>query len=189
MDQTPESPSGVRAQARDAVLSAFHWVDGHSDMWSVFADGRALSLIVGALVAPYRSAGLTAVAGIEARGFLLGGAAAQALNLGFVAIRKPGALFPGEKYRAVTEPDYRGRTSELTIRRDHVRPGNRLLLVDDWIETGHQALAAQHLIGRCGGHLAAVSVVVDQLTGAVRERLPPVSSLLTDSELPPDLVS
>lgn len=101
-----------------------------------------------------------------------------------IAVRKAGALFPGEKHSIVTEPDYGGRTTELMIRQDHVRPGDHLLLVDDWIETGRQAVAAKLLVERCGGQLAAVSVLVDQLSDADRPGLPLVSSILTEDELP-----
>ncbi len=61
----------------------------------------------------------------------------------------------------------------------------RVLLVDDWIETGSQALAVQRLIARCGGELIGISVMVDQLGGEVRTELPPVTALASFDELPP----
>jgi len=85
----------VRTDARAQVLGRFRWIDGHADVWHVFRDPIAFRTVVQALADPYRAAGVTAVAGVESRGFLLGGAVAMELGVGFVAIRKAGALFPG----------------------------------------------------------------------------------------------
>jgi adenine phosphoribosyltransferase len=112
-------------------------------MWRVFRHPDAFAAAIAALVEPFRDVGVTAVAGIESRGFLLGGAAAVGLGTGFVAVRKAGALFPGPKVSRRTEPDYRGNRTELLMQRDSVGVGDRVLLVDDWIETGNQALAVR----------------------------------------------
>ena len=61
--------------ARDLLLAHFRWVSGHADVWRVFRDGDALRGVVTALVDPYRDRGITALVGVESRGFLLGGAA------------------------------------------------------------------------------------------------------------------
>ena len=174
-------------EARDLLLDRFRWVDGHADVWRVFRDPLALRAIVAALAAPLRSAGITVVAGVESRGFLLGGAAAIELGVGFVAIRKAGALFPGEKVSARTAPDYRGKQTTLLLQRATVGADDRVLLVDDWIETGSQALAVAQLIAECGARLAGISVLVDQLYDAVRLSLPPVYSIVTAADLPPSV--
>ncbi|WP_329377152.1 SUKH-3 domain-containing protein [Streptomyces sp. NBC_01716] len=84
-------------RARDLALEHFRWISGHADVWAVFRDARALAAVVTGLVEPFRGEGITAVCGIEARGFLLGGAAAVELGVGFVPVRKGEGLFPGDK--------------------------------------------------------------------------------------------
>lgn len=172
-------------EARDLLLDRFRWVDGHADVWRVFRDPLALRAVVAALAAPLRSAEITAVAGVESRGFLLGAAVAIELGVGFVAIRKAGALFPGEKVSALTAPDYRGKQTTLLLQRAAVGADDHVLLVDDWIETGSQARAVAQLIAECGAHLVGVSVLVDQLHDAVRPSLPPVHSIVSAADLPP----
>lgn len=170
--------------ARDLLVERFRWVGGHADLWPVFRDGAAFKVVVRALVAPLRDAGITAVCGIESRGFLLGGAAAVELGVGFVAVRKAGGMFPGEKLVRETEPDYRGFRHSLRIQRASLGPADRVLLVDDWIETGSQALAVRELVEAAGAELTGCAVVVDQLRAESREALGNVHSLVTSGELP-----
>lgn len=174
------------SEARDALLRHFRWIDGHADVWSVFRDAAALRAVVIALAAPYRSAGISAVAGIESRGFLLGAATAVELGVGFVAVRKAGALFPGDKAREQTERDYRGKLADLLVQRAAISATDDVLLVDDWIETGSQALAVKRLVEACGGQLVGISVLVDQLGEHARALLPPVRSIVDARSLPPD---
>jgi adenine phosphoribosyltransferase len=173
------------SSARDALLREFRWVGGHADVWAVFLNAAALRAVVSGLVAPFRDAGITAVVGIESRGFLLGAAAAVDLGVGFVPVRKAGALFPGAKAWERTGTDYRGQETELAIQRESVGAGDRLLVVDDWVETGSQALAVARLIKACGGELVAISVMVDQLDSSMRSQLPSVHSLVSFADLPP----
>jgi adenine phosphoribosyltransferase len=171
--------------AREELLSTFAWQGGHADVWRVFDDGSALAAVVAGLVEPWRSSQVTKVCGIESRGFILGGAAALQLGTGFVAIRKLGALFPGPKRSVEAGPDYRGLWHVFQVQERAVGEGDRVLLVDDWIERGSQALAARELIEQCGGELVGIAVMVDQLGDDVRIRLPPVTSIVAASELPP----
>lgn len=92
------------------------------------------------------------------------------LGVGFVAIRKREGLFAGAKAEVRTAADYRGQEWTLRMQRVAVAPGDRLLLVDDWIETGSQARAAKRLVETCGGELAGIAVVVDQSSPEVRAR-------------------
>jgi adenine phosphoribosyltransferase len=170
--------------AKDAFLRRFLWEGGHADVWRVFDDGVAFAAVVAGLVEPWRSRGITKVCGIEARGFILGGAAASALGVGFVAIRKLGSLFPGPKRQIQTAPDYRGTRHVLQVQQRSVRSEDRLLLVDDWIERGSQATAARDLIEACGSVLAGISVIVDQLDDDDRVGLPVLTSILVASDLP-----
>jgi len=171
-------------RARDAILDRFAWENGHADIWRVFDDGAVLSDIVVGLVEPWRSGGITKVCGIEGRGFILGGAAAITLKVGFVAIRKQGSLFPGPKHQVETLPDYRGTRHVLEIQQRSLQSRDRVLLVDDWIERGSQAVAARALVERCGATLAGIAVMVDQLDDAARVDLPRITRLATANQLP-----
>jgi adenine phosphoribosyltransferase len=165
-------------------LASFRWNAGHADVWPIFARADTLAAVVRGLAAPFVESGITAVAGVESRGFLLGGAVAVALDAGFLAVRKAGALFPGATVRRRTDAvDYRGRTYELRMRPDSLR-ADRVLLVDDWIETGSQARAVASMIASAGATLVGISVMVDQLPVAARPHLPPVTALVTSDQLP-----
>jgi hypothetical protein len=99
----------VRILAREFLLERFQWVGGHADMWPVFRDGDGFKAIIEALVAPFRGVGVTAVCGIESRGFLLGGASTLELGVGFVAVRKqpecsPERSWSGKRSRTIGEP-------------------------------------------------------------------------------------
>jgi adenine phosphoribosyltransferase len=168
---------------RDAVLRCFTWADGHADVWRVFDDGGAFASVIEDLVAPWRGHDITKVCGVESRGFILGGAAACALGTGFVAIRKRGGLFPGPKLEVTAAPDYRGQRHVLQIQMRSLITGDRVLLVDDWVERGSQATATHDLVQQCGASLVGCSVMVDQLDSAVRSTLPTITSIVRASEL------
>jgi adenine phosphoribosyltransferase len=159
-------------------------VDGHADVWRLFYDGEVFASVVVALADPYRGDGITKVAGIEARGFILGAAVARDLRAGFVAIRKSGTLFPGEKLARRTATDYRGAETELRLQCDSITTSDRVLLVDDWFETGSQGLVTKALIEEAGGELAGVSVVVDQLPADTRGHFGRYSALIPYAALP-----
>src|SRR3954453_16846333 len=82
---------------RDRVLATFRWVDGHADMWRLFGDADVLAAVVEHLAAVATRASATKVAGIESRGFILGGAVAVRAGIGFIPVRKEAGLFPGPK--------------------------------------------------------------------------------------------
>lgn len=172
--------------ARRAVLDRFTWVDGHADVWAIFRDAEALRTVVAALAEPLAGQHLTAVCGIESRGFLLGAAAAIHLGVGFVPIRKAGGLFPGAKAVRTTAPDYRGITHTLRLQRSSITPGDRVALIDDWIETGSQLRAVHDLLADCGATLAGYSVIIDDLTDTRRASLVQGHAILRSTELPPE---
>ena len=82
---------------REIFLERFRWVGGHADVVGLFGDGVFLAQAAEALAMPFQAAGVTRVAGVEARGFILGTAVALDLGVGFVPIRKQGAIHPGPK--------------------------------------------------------------------------------------------
>lgn len=169
--------------ARDAFLTRFRWHDGHADLWNTFEDGPTLAAIIDGLAAPWTDAGITAVVGIEARGFLLGAAVATRLGAGFHAVRKAGTLFPGDKLTTRTEPDYRGTRHDLALRTT-LNSDDVVLLVDDWAERGAQATAARDLVTQTGARWAGVSLLVDQLDDTTRGRLGAVTALVSADDLP-----
>lgn len=170
--------------AREAIRRTFQWRDGHADLWSTFEDGPALGALVDGLAALAEERRPGAIAGIEARGFALGAPVAAALGLGFHAIRKEGALFPGPKAVRAASPDYRGRQHSLALRTT-LPPGTRVVLVDDWIETGSQALAARGLTEECGATWAGAVVAVGDVSAQADAvaALAPVTWLVSSAEL------
>jgi adenine phosphoribosyltransferase len=170
---------------KDELLSRFRWIDGHADVLGLLSDGPFLSEAVDALAAPFMERGITKVTSIEARGFVLGGAVAVRLGAGFVAIRKPDAVFPGAKVERMTEPDWRGQRHALRAQRAALSADDVVLVVDDWAEVGSQAAAARALIEECGASYAGLTLLVDELREDVRRRLAPVHAIVTGAELPP----
>jgi adenine phosphoribosyltransferase len=166
----------------DDLVTRMRVVGGHADVLGLFVDVELLRRAAAALAEPFRAAGIAKVAGIEARGFVLGTAVALELDAGFVAVRKPGAIHPGPKARVVTRPDWRGRELELVVQRDAIDAGEAVLLVDDWAETASQALAAQELIRACSGRYAGASLLVDQLGDEHRALLAPVHAIADAAE-------
>ncbi|MCZ2814543.1 phosphoribosyltransferase [Modestobacter sp. VKM Ac-2984] len=170
--------------ARTALLANFRWIGSHADVWRVFADGDALRAVVAGLVDPWRDQRVTRVVGIESRGFLLGGAAAVALGVGFVAVRKGDGLLPGAGLTTEAGQDYRGLRHRLRMQAV-LTAGERVLLVDDWAERGSQALAARHLVESAGAEFLGVSLLIDQLDPAARSALGRVTALATAEDLGP----
>jgi adenine phosphoribosyltransferase len=170
---------------RGELLARFRWVDGHADVLGLFAEAGFVAAAGRALCEPFADRGITKVAAVEARGFILGTAAALAAGVGFVPIRKAGAIHPGPKATRRTEPDWRGARHDLVAQRTALGPGDRVLVVDDWAESGSQALAARELVEECGATYVGLSLLVDQLPEPARERLAPVAAVLAHAELPP----
>lgn len=139
------------------------------DITTLIADPVGLRAAVDGILLPFLSAGIDHVAGIEARGFILGGAVAHELGRGFIPIRKKGKL-PGKTIGQDYELEYGVDTIE--IHADAIKPGSRILLVDDLIATGGTAEAAAKLIAISGGELIAASFVVDlpDIGGSARLR-------------------
>jgi adenine phosphoribosyltransferase len=139
------------------------------DITTLLANLHAFRAAVDELVWPFLKAEIDYVAGIEARGFILGGAVAHVLGRGFVPIRKKGKL----PYRVIgQEYSLEYGVDTIEIHADAIRPGDRVLLVDDLVATGGTATAAIDLIRRSGGDLIAAAFVIDlpELGGAEKLR-------------------
>ena len=128
------------------------------DITTLLADARAFRRAIDELVQPLAGAKIDKVAGIEARGFILGGAIAHQLSVGFIPIRKKGKL-PFETMGEAYELEY--GVDEVEIHVDAIDKGDRVLLVDDLIATGGTAAAAIKLLERAGGEIVLCSFVVD----------------------------
>jgi adenine phosphoribosyltransferase len=148
------------------------------DITPVLADAALLREIVAHMAAQYDGAGIDVVAGIESRGFILGGALAAALGAGFTPIRKPGKL-PHHRLRVEYELEY--GTDALEAHVDAVRPGSRVLVVDDVLATGGTAGAAVQLVRQLGGDVAAAAFLIELGFLHGRRRLPdlPLSCLVS----------
>ncbi|MEN8173079.1 MAG: phosphoribosyltransferase family protein [Chloroflexota bacterium] len=127
------------------------------DVTPLFADAGAFSALIADLALPFNDVEIDFIAGIDALGFILGGALAQHLKVGFIPIRKGGKL-PVE-VDAARFVDYSAQEKSLEIRFDAIPRGARLLLVDEWIETGTQIRAAIQLIEGQGGELVGIAAV------------------------------
>jgi adenine phosphoribosyltransferase len=138
------------------------------DLTPVFANGAALHAVTQALVEPYRGQ-IDAVAGVEARGFLLSATAAYELGVGTLLIRKPGKL-PGTVLERSYDLEY--GSNALQVQPADLPVGSRVLLVDDVLATGGTLEAAASLIEDAGWIVAGISVVLelDALRG--RDKLP-----------------
>lgn len=128
------------------------------DITTLLRDARAFGLAIEALVEPWVGAGIDKVAGIEARGFILGGAVAHRLQAGFIPIRKRGKL-PHETVRVAYSLEY--GVDEMEMHKDAVRQGEKVLLLDDLIATGGTATAAAQLLGSVGARVMAACFVID----------------------------
>ncbi|MEZ5841934.1 MAG: adenine phosphoribosyltransferase [Hyphomicrobiales bacterium] len=141
------------------------------DITTLLADPAGLRGAVDELVWPFfkAKAQIDMIVGIEARGFILGGAVAHEMGRGFVPIRKKGKL-PHKTIGQDYELEYGVDTIE--IHADAIKPGDKVLLIDDLIATGGTAVAAIDLIHQSGGEIVAAAFVIDlpDLGGAQRLR-------------------
>jgi adenine phosphoribosyltransferase len=128
------------------------------DVTTLLRDAAGFKAAIGRMAAPYGDAGVQAVAGIEARGFILGGAIADKLGCGFVPLRKKGKLpwkTIGQEYTLEYGVDI------IEMHQDAIRQGERILIVDDLIATGGTAEAAVKLVKRSGGKIVGATFIVD----------------------------
>ena len=128
------------------------------DVTTLFADARGFRMCIDQLLHPYAGQRIDKVVGLEARGFILGGAIAHQLTVGFVPVRKKGKL-PG----TTISQDYTLEYGEaiVEIHDDAILPGEKVLLVDDLLATGGTAEAGIRLIERLGAEIVGCAFIVD----------------------------
>jgi adenine phosphoribosyltransferase len=128
------------------------------DITTLLGNPRAFRRAVDELVQTYAGTKIDKIAGMEARGFILGGAVAHQLSAGFVPIRKKGKL-PHETVRIAYSLEY--GVDEMEMHRDAVAPGEKVILVDDLIATGGTAVGATQLLRQMGAEVVAACFVID----------------------------
>lgn len=128
------------------------------DITTLLKNSSGLNEAINSLYELAKGKGITKVAGIESRGFILGGALAQKLNAGFIPIRKPNKL-PSEKISATYELEY--GTDKIEIHKDAIEKGDKVLLHDDLLATGGTMEAAIKLIESLGGEVVQVSFLIE----------------------------
>ncbi|HXY19788.1 MAG TPA: adenine phosphoribosyltransferase [Gemmatimonadales bacterium] len=150
------------------------------DITTLIGDAGGFRDVVAALAGRFEKSGATKVAGIEARGFILGGAVAHRLGVGFVPVRKQGKL----PYRVIGHDyDLEYGTDRIEIHIDAVETGEHVLLVDDLIATGGTAVAASRLLQQAGAEVLGSAFIIELPELGGRKKLEamgqPVHSLIS----------
>jgi adenine phosphoribosyltransferase len=161
----PEFSFEVCMNLQDDLRAAIRTIPDHPkpgilfrDITTLLGDARAFRRAVDELVHPWAGTKIDKVAGIEARGFILGGAIAHQLSAGFVPIRKKGKL-PHKKVSIGYSLEY--GIDEMEMHADAITPGERVVLVDDLVATGGTAEAAVKLLQQLGAEIVVACFVID----------------------------
>jgi len=128
------------------------------DVTTLFADPRGFRMCIDQLLNPYAGERIEKVVGLEARGFIIGGAIAHQLSVGFVPVRKKGKL-PGPTHSQDYQLEYGEAVME--VHTDAIEAGEKVLVVDDLLATGGTAAAGIQLIERMGGDIVGCAFIVD----------------------------
>ncbi|KAG7266433.1 hypothetical protein CRUP_030656, partial [Coryphaenoides rupestris] len=136
----------------------FAWLDPSR----LYCNSQGLADCVKDLLCPFQNDTVDLVAGIDAMGFILGAAVATTLGKGFLAVRKAGHLCVETQSQQYT--DYSGREKTMEVRVDMLKPGLRVLLVDQWIETGGTMKAAIKLVEDLGATVVGVAAIAIENT-------------------------
>jgi len=128
------------------------------DITTLIKEGPALRQAVDALAEPYRGRQIDIVVALESRGFIFGAPVAYQLGAGLAIVRKPGTL-PAETISAEYSLEYGTNTFE--IHKDAIRPGQKVLIVDDLLATGGSAAATAELVERLGGEVVGIAFLIE----------------------------
>jgi adenine phosphoribosyltransferase len=168
----------LKLMAPNTKGDRFAWLDPTS----IYINGEAFHDLLDDLDADLESVTCDVVAGLDSMGFVLGAALAARLGVGFLPIRKAGKLCVDTD--AVTFTNYSGRTQDMEMRKPAFAPGTRVLLVDQWIETGGTIDGAIRLVERQRGVVAglvAIAIEDNEKTRSYRERYPCASAVVPSS--------
>jgi adenine phosphoribosyltransferase len=147
------------------------------DITPLVKDPASLRLAIAELIKPFKNSDITAVAGMEARGFIFGSLAAWELGVGFIPLRKPGKL-PYDVQRVDYDLEY--GTASLEAHIDAIERGDRILVIDDVLATGGTAKASCELIEQLNGEIVACAFVIELTDLKGREKITnyPIHSLI-----------
>ena len=155
----------MKSSLEDTLLSAIRTIPDYPkpgilfrDITTLLGNARAFRRAVDELVQPWAGGKVDKVAGIEARGFIIGGAVAHQVSAGFVPIRKKGKL-PHTTVRIAYSLEY--GLDEMEIHEDAIKKGDRVIIVDDLIATGGTAEAAAKLLRRSQGEIVGATFIID----------------------------
>lgn len=190
-DRGPRPQPKPSAQLRADLRRTFRWRGDRTDNgyradptgW--WADAAILERLGPALAELFGDQEPTLILGPQSRGALLGALVATHLGVGMAELRKdPSPSADSDRwFVARTPPDYRDRNLLLGARKDHLLAGQRVLLVDDWIQTGGQAVGARAIVDQSGATWCGVAVIVDGLADARLRRDLSVRSLINVRDL------
>jgi adenine phosphoribosyltransferase len=138
------------------------------DITTLLQDAAGFRQAIDSMASPFAGKGIDLVVGIESRGFIFGSAVADRLGAGFSPVRKPGKL-PSTTMRASYDLEY--GSDALEIHDDAVKPGQKVLIVDDLLATGGTARAASELVTRLGGDVHALAFLIELVALNGRDRL------------------
>lgn len=180
-----------RGELKAALLAAFRWqadgrVEGtYADYDEWWRDGALLAAIGSSLADLVRDLQPSVILGPEAHGSLLGPLVAAQLGIGFVHARKKVERLSDkdEWLTALTPPDYRDRNLELCLKRRMLNGADRVVVIDDWADTGGQLMACRALVGAAGAHWGGAAVIVDALARSSDRMSLDLRSLLHVREL------
>ena len=172
----------MKSSLEDTLLSAIRTIPDYPkpgimfrDITTLLGNARAFRRAIDELVHPYAGTKIDKVAGIEARGFILGGAIAHQLSSGFIPIRKKGKL-PHETVRVAYSLEY--GLDEMEMHKDAVVAGEKVILVDDLIATGGTAAATVELLRKIGAEPVAAVFLIELTSLNGRAKLVPLEALL-----------
>lgn len=143
-------------------------------IYSIFADNNLFQKIITNLSKPFENEQIDKVLGIEARGFILGAAVANELNKGFIVARKEGKVFKGDYDKSEvlnrSLKDYSDKRKRLEIEKNSacIEQGDKILIVDDWFETGSQGKAVIKMLEELNAKITGVSILLDEMGSETR---------------------
>lgn len=153
------------SSARETLLAAIRTIPDYPkpgimfrDITTLLGNPQAFRRAIDELVHPFAGMKIDKIAGIEARGFILGGAMAHQMSAGFIPIRKKGKL-PHDTVRIAYSLEY--GVDEMEMHRDAVQPGEKVILVDDLVATGGTAEGATKLLKQMGADIVAACFIID----------------------------
>jgi adenine phosphoribosyltransferase len=190
-DRGPRAQPNAAGELRNDLIRTFRWRGDRTDAsysadpteW--WADATLLERLGPALADLFSEERPTVVLGPQSRGALLGALVAAHLGVGLVEVRKdPSPSADSDRwFTARTPPDYRDRNLHLGARKDHLNDGHRVLLIDDWIQTGGQAVGARSIVEQSGATWCGAAVIVDGLSDSRLRRDLGVKALLNVRDL------